>query len=394
MALSPLLLVHPAVQPLNLSVHFPFCRRKCAYCALKSRAGVSEARRAAYVARLADEIRARPERGWRTVYFGGGTPALSGLGPVLDALHDVGLAADAEFTVELHPADVHPALLDELAEGGVNRISLGVQSFDDAMLAQMGRTHSSADAMAAFGMVQRFFPNSGFDLIAGYPRPPDAAPVRKWLPQILDRLRPAHVSVYSLIREAGTRLDLDVRNGRLALPDDDEALDEISDASRILADAGLARYETSNYARAGFECRHNCAVWRGEDYVGLGDGAHGREGMLRTVGEGDGYSRETLSPQADALEREMFALRTVRGIDPDAAVRRRPALAPLLERWHEELDFAVAKGLAVRKGAAYVLTPRGMEVCDAILERLMPVADAYPPHTLTTPTPTHAHVDA
>ena len=163
---------------MNLYVHFPFCRRKCAYCALKSRAGVSAERRAAYVIRVAAEVRARPERNWHTVYFGGGTPALCDLGPIFAALRETGLAPDAEFTVELHPLDVTPCLLETLAAGGVNRISLGVQSFDDAMLAQMGRTHSSADAIAAFEMVQRVFPNSGFDLIAGYPHPSASVPLR------------------------------------------------------------------------------------------------------------------------------------------------------------------------------------------------------------------------
>ena len=356
---------------MNLYIHFPFCRRKCAYCALKSRAGGSAERRAAYVARLAAEVRARPERNWRTGYFGGGTPALCDLRPLFAALRETGLAPDAEFTVELHPLDVTPSLLEALAAGGVNRISLGVQSFDDATLTQMGRSHTVAEAVAAFEAIRRVFPNAGFDLIAGYPSPSGDNPLRLVLPPMLDRLQPAHVSVYSLIREPGTQLDRAVRQGRCALPDDAAALDEVAEVAQALADAGLARYEISNYARPGFACRHNCVVWRGEDYVGLGDGAHGREGLCRTVGEGDGYARETLSPRADALEREIFALRTSFGLDPAEAVRRHPPLAPLAEAWRRELDFAVEQGLAVRKESAYVLTPRGMEVCDAVVETLL-----------------------
>ena len=356
---------------MNLYVHFPFCRRKCAYCALLSRAGASAERRAAYVARLAAEVRARPERNWRTVYLGGGTPALCDLRPLFAALRETGLAPDAEFTVELHPSDVTPALLETLAAGGVNRISLGVQSFDDAMLAHMGRGHTSAEAIAAFEAIRRVFPNAGFDLIVGYPPPKDAEPPRTWLPSILDRLQPAHVSVYSLIREEGTRLDREVRRGRLVLPDDAVALDEVAEVAQLLVDAGLARYEISNYARPGFACRHNCAVWNGEDYVGLGEGAHGREGVLRTVGEGKDYARETLSPQEDALERTVFALRTAQGLDPETAIRRHPVLSPFRATWIRELDFAVEQGLAVRKELAYVLTPRGMEVCDAVVETLL-----------------------
>ncbi len=308
---------------------------------------------------------------WDTVYFGGGTPALCDLKPLLDVLRHI-LAPDAEFTVELHPSDVTPALLDMLAAGGVNRISLGVQSFDDAMLVQMGRCHASAEAVKAFESIKRVFPNSGFDLIVGYPALPDVVPLRTWLPPMLERLCPAHVSVYSLIRESGTLLDRDVRRGKIALPGDDAALDEVAAAERILAEAGLERYEISNYSKPGMECRHNCAVWRGEDYTGLGDGAYGREGFVRTVGEGDAYSRETLSPVQDALERELLAIRTRWGFDPDAAIRRHPVLAQYRVDWMRELAFDESQGLVVREDGAYVLTSRGREVCDAVTEGLYP----------------------
>ena len=354
---------------MNLYVHLPFCRRECAYCALHSRAGASPAARAAYVARLVDDLRARPAGPpWRTVYFGGGTPALCDLSPLFAALREWGMAPDAEFTVELHPADVTPPLLERLAAGGVNRVSMGLQSFDDATLAAMGRGVSAASAARAFMDVRRVFPNAGFDLIAGYP---DAAPLAAALPEMLERLRPAHVSLYSLIREPHTRLDRDVRQGRLALPSDDAALGEIAAAARILSAAGLTRYEISSYALPGKACRHNRAVWRGEDYVGLGEGAHGREGLVRTVGGKDGYRRETLAPRADALERALFTLRTDEGFDPDATIRRHPVLEPCRARWLDELAFAERQGLTMRKGTAHVLTSRGMEVCDSVIAALL-----------------------
>ena len=359
---------------MNLYVHFPFCRRKCAYCALKSRAGVPEKVRAGYVARLAGEIRERAVKDLRTVYFGGGTPALCDLTPLFDALHGAGLSSDVEFTIELHPLDATPGVLARLKEGGVNRISLGVQSFDDVALSCMGRTHTSREAFDAFKLIRSFFPNSGFDLIAGYPLPQDVARIADYLPSVLSSLQPVHVSLYSLIREKGTLLDRRVREGTAILPGDDVVMDEIAAAERILSAAGLQRYEISNYASPGFECRHNCAVWRGEDYIGLGDGAHGREGSVRTRGEGDTYLRETLSPLDDALERELFSLRTRWGFDPDAAIRRHPVLAPCHEAWMRELAYDVEKGLLARRGTAYVLTSRGREVCDAIEENLLPSA--------------------
>ncbi|MCQ2392329.1 MAG: coproporphyrinogen III oxidase family protein [Kiritimatiellae bacterium] len=358
----------------NLYAHFPFCRRKCAYCALKSRAGASVEARQAYVARLADEVRSLilpEEPAPTTIYFGGGSPGLCDLRPLFDALRERGLLPAAEFTVELHPNDVSPKLLETLAAGGVNRVSLGIQSFDDATLAAMGRGHTAAEAIAAYQAVQRVFPNSGFDLIVGYPTTSATSSASRTLPEIVRQLAPAHVSVYTLIRELGTKLDLDVRKGRLALPDDDAALAEYARVAETLQAAGLVRYEISNWARPGAECRHNCAVWRGEDYVGLGDGAHGRGGLVRTVGEGDAYARETLSPESDALERALITLRTCFGFDPEAAVQRHPLLASRLTAWRQELDFAVEQGLARRNGNAYCLTSRGTEVCDAVLERLL-----------------------
>ena len=357
----------------NLYAHFPFCRRKCAYCALKSRAGVSVEARQAYVVRLADEVRSLTlpeEPAPATLYFGGGSPGLCDLRPLFDALRERGLLPAAEFTVELHPTDVSPELLETLAAGGVNRVSLGVQSFDDATLAAMGRGHTAAEAIAAYQTVQRVFPNAGFDLIVGYPAP-EAPRADDSLRKIVQQLAPAHVSVYTLIREPGTKLDLDVRQGRLVLPGDDAALAEYAAVAEALKANGLVRYEISNWSRPGAECRHNCAVWRGEDYVGLGDGAHGRNGLVRTVGEVDTYAHETLSPESDALERALITFRTRFGFDPEAAVRRYPLLASRLTAWRQELDFAVEQGLARRAGCTYCLTPRGAEVCDAVLERLI-----------------------
>ena len=130
---------------MNIYVHFPFCRAKCAYCALLARAGTSAEVRAAHVARIVREL---PDGPFSTIYFGGGTPALCDLSPLLAALAPR-RRADCEFTVELHPRDAEPAMLETLRRGGVNRISLGVQCFDDASLAAMRRGHTAAEAEAA-----------------------------------------------------------------------------------------------------------------------------------------------------------------------------------------------------------------------------------------------------
>lgn len=347
----------------NLYVHFPFCRVKCAYCALHSRAGSTAEARRAYCGRMAGQITALDASpSLSTIYFGGGSPALCDLSPLFDALRTRTAVASCEFTVELHPLDAQPRVLEQLKKGGVNRISLGVQSLDNDVLKTMGRLHTAAEAEAAFRAVRAAgFANAGIDLIAGWP----GTTTESWRTTLAraTALGLDHCSVYTLIREPKTRLDLAVRRGELVLPSDDAALAQIDAARAALAEAGLMRYEISNYARPGFECRHNLAVWRGEDYVGLGDGAHGRVGLVRTASGAE----TTVTPEEDALERALFSLRTREGLSLERVARRWPILVPRLPAWRETLEFFKRQGLLQD---AYRLTPRGAEVCDSLLADL------------------------
>ena len=364
----------------NLYVHFPFCRSRCSYCSLYSRVGASPADRVAYVARIADDIAqtlkpSNPQT-LSTLYFGGGSPALCDLTPLKGALAPL-LDENTEFTVELHPLDVTSAKLDELKSIGVNRISMGVQSLDDDILRAMGRGYTASDAARAFALVKQRFDNAGIDLILGYPGDPTTrnaeallAPLANW------GLR--HCSVYSLQNERGLK----------GVPDDEMVLDGMKSAAQFLKSIGLERYEISNYAASGFECRHNFAVWRGEDYVGLGEGACGREGLKRTrgilqnsvngergtgngePGTGNGerggnrliaYKTTEVAPLEDLKERTLFRLRTRDGIDSSH-----------FPEWRPTLDRFVAEGLLVKVSEfVYRLTERGTEVCDAILEELV-----------------------
>ena len=264
----------------------------------------------------------------------------------------------SEFTVELHPLDVSDGLLDMLKDGGVNRISMGVQSLDDSVLADMGRGCDFCGIERAFAAVKRRFDNAGIDLIVGYPGETAALSPRH---ARLDKWGLRHCSVYSLMVEENTRLWKDVRDGRTHVPDDETVMDRLGIVASFLADIGLERYEISNYAVPGFECRHNLAVWRGEDYVGLGEGAWGRMGLMRTVDYGfPSQSVEELSPERDAKERAIFSLRTRYGLDTAA-----------FPQWREVLDRFVALGQLDRKDSVYRLTDRGREVCDAILAEIV-----------------------
>lgn len=357
----------------NLYVHFPFCRRKCSYCALHSRAGVPRAERDAYIRRIAAEIgggldgagAGGPGRGaLKTVYFGGGSPAWCDLRPLGDVLRPH-LGAGAEFTVELHPLDVTEDALSMLADLGVNRISMGVQSLDDDILADMGRGYAADDAERAFARIRRRFDNAGIDLIVGYPSPRIGRPTGGGEPG-LARLKNwglRHCSVYSLILEERTRLWRQYGPGAPQahrLPTDDQALDALREVAGLLSELGLRRYEISSFAVPGFECRHNLSVWRGEDYIGLGDGAFGRLGRRRTSVM-DGVRAETeVDVLADRKERALFRLRTRDGLD-----------ATGFPEWGQALEKFVQEGLLTHENSVYLLTDRGTEVCDSILAELV-----------------------
>ena len=331
----------------NLYVHFPFCRRKCSYCTLYSRTGVAQADRDAYVRALAEELKTRgvrPET-LKTIYFGGGSPALCDLTPLLTSLHPqpsslLAPSSSPEFTVELHPLDVTDELLKRLRDGGVNRISMGVQSLDDGILSAMGRGYTFAEAERAFYRVKEHFENAGIDLIVGYPGEtaaltPRHARLAKW------GLK--HCSVYALQNERGLK----------GVVDDETVMNRLATTAAFMKDIGLERYEISNYAVPGYECRHNLAVWRGEDYVGLGEGACGRIGRDRTR---NGKVVETVSPEKDEIERRIFRLRTTEGLDASGH-----------PEWGQTLEKGLQTGLLVKSGDIYRLTARGLEVCDSIL---------------------------
>ncbi len=368
----------------NLYVHFPFCRAKCAYCALHSRAGSTPANRKAYCLNIAKAISTMgtdpsfmgADPSLSTIYFGGGSPAICDLAPIFHSLKSLGSVPTSEgavpmgggglspeFTVELHPLDVTPEVMGMLKNGGVNRISLGVQSLDDDVLKAMGRLHTAADAEAAFHVIREAgFRNVGIDLIAGWP----GVTAESWR-TTLDRataLGLDHCSVYTLIREPKTRLDLAVRRGKVSLPSDDAALTQIDAAREALADAGLFRYEISNYSRPGYECRHNMSVWQGEDYIGLGEGAHGRCGLVRT----ESGVETRVTPEEDAVERAIFSLRTRKGLSLEHIAERWPILRTKIPVWREALEFYKRQGL-VRD--SYRLTSRGTEVCDSIIADLL-----------------------
>jgi coproporphyrinogen III oxidase-like Fe-S oxidoreductase len=260
-----------------------------------------------------------------------------------------------EWTVELHPTTCTPALLETLATLGVNRLSIGVQSFHDPTLLACNRRHTVAQAKAAITLARSIIPDTGIDLIAGLPGV-DAAQWQATLETALAFDLP-HLSIYALSIDEGS---LWHRQGRQE-PSPDLLCDVLASAEALLASAGLERYETSNYAKPGYRCQHNLNTWHGGDYLGLGEGAASRLGRRRRDGSGQ---ITTLSPLDDALERALTHLRLNEGFSIAAILQRFPLLEPYRKGWEANLAFLQSHALLDAKGAP---TTRGYEVLDALI---------------------------
>ena len=268
-------------EPLALYVHWPFCVSKCPYCDFNShvRESVDQAAwRAALLADLRHEAALLPGRPVSSIFFGGGTPSLmppETVAAVIAAAEGAwGLTDDCEITLEANPNSVEVANFAALARAGVNRVSIGVQSFDAEILHFLGRAHSGDEARRAIAAAQEHFARVSFDLI--YARPGQT--LAAWEAELNDALGfgTGHLSLYQLTIEPGTRFATLAAKGDLVIPDGDTAADLFDATQAITRAAGLPRYEVSNHARPGAESRHNLLYWRGHDYAGIGPGAHSR----------------------------------------------------------------------------------------------------------------------
>jgi len=266
--------------PHSLYLHVPFCVSKCPYCDFNSHVGL-EGLFESYSRALVSEIRlwGRELGAPRldTVFIGGGTPSRVPAGQIRAALDAVResfvLAPDAEVTLEANPQSAESDKMEAWLAAGVNRLSLGFQSLDSGALGFLERAHTADEAVDVFGRARTAgFGNVSCDLIFAIP----GLTTSRWeevLAAVL-QLGPDHVSAYELTPEVGTRLGADVASGRTLMPDDEVKLDQYAAAEMLLAAAGLARYEVSNWARPGRECRHNMAYWSGVPYAAAGAGAH------------------------------------------------------------------------------------------------------------------------
>ena len=354
-------------------VHWPYCRAKCPYCDFNSYVAQSSLdyklwlksyqSELAYYAQLCDQSHSGASL--TSIFFGGGTPSLMPAQLVGDVISSIAqhwrLSDDCEITIEANPTSVEMAKMDDLAQLGVNRVSLGVQSFDDEVLKFLGREHSAAQAKRAYeGLKQRFLRTS-MDFIY-------ARPQQDWLSwsrelELALALEPEHLCLYQLTIEANTGFEQQVRQGLWQPLDDDDAALLFEKSRARLAQNKLEAYEVSNHALKGQESRHNLTYWRMQDYIGIGPGAHGRithKGQKYATQQhrapqiwlercqSQGHATRTLNPlSADEqqLEALLMGLRLAEGVSFDRvkAVIDQARLDQLIASQDVILDQGVLK---------------------------------------------------
>jgi putative oxygen-independent coproporphyrinogen III oxidase len=393
-----------------LYIHIPFCRARCAYCDFNSYAGLTHVH-APYIDAVAAEARWLAQRFVHpitTIYLGGGTPTVlpvSLLNQLLTTCRDAfAVREGAEISIEANPGTVSPTILRALRRLGVNRISLGAQSFEPHELAMLGRIHSAEDVGLAVRQAwQAGFDNLNLDLIFGLPTQ-DISGWRATVERAL-MLTPQHLSLYSLTVEEGTRLYDRIQRGDLPEPDPDLAADMAELAGEMLSTAGFQQYEISNWSLPGFECAHNLVYWRNRPYLGLGAGAHSSSGDRRwwNVRSVDAYlERLSVPPPIEELvqqtrdvqgtrvwdapavegvevldravqmgETMMLGLRLTREGVTDASFRQRFG-SSMTDVFGDAIREMVGLGLLIWEAERLCLTPRGRLLGNRVFARFLP----------------------
>ncbi|MGW8565533.1 radical SAM family heme chaperone HemW [Isoptericola sp. NPDC055881] len=389
-------------RPFGVYVHVPFCTVRCGYCdfntytAAELGGGANQAayattalREVALAARVLDDagLGGRPVS---TVFFGGGTPTMlpaADLARVLRGVDDAwGLADDAEVTTEANPDSVTPESLQVLADAGFTRVSFGMQSAVPHVLATLERTHDPRRVPDVVRWARDAGLDVSLDLIYGTP----GESLDDWRTSLEAVLATGvdHVSAYALVVEPGTKMHAQVRRGEVALPDEDDQAAKYELADDLLTEAGLGWYEVSNWARGPeHACRHNQAYWRGDDWWGVGPGAHSyvagaddgehagvrwwnvkhprRYAALLEDGSSPGAGRELLTTAEAQLERVLLGVRVREGLDVDALdPSRRAAVAGLVAR-------GLLDGVEAVRGRV-VLTRQGRLLADSVVRELTP----------------------
>ncbi len=375
-----------SAEPLGLYLHLPFCRAKCSYCHFAISPGVASAeRQRRYVQALLEEIEAAPGGAADTLYLGGGTPSLLAIEHLeklcrrLRSRH--GLPDGAETTLEANPRDLDAASLEALVGLGINRLSLGAQSFDPAVLREMGRDHAPDDVFGCVEAARRAgFRSVSIDLILGWP----GESRERWGGSLaaVETLSLDHVSLYLLEVSGRNLLSHRADRGRLSLPPDDLVVDLYHESRAQLAALGLQQYEISNFARPGHQSSHNLKYWRDQPFLGLGMSAHSSLGggrfwnqasfgaYCRAVESGGGAAARaggrTLSLRDRWTEALFMALRLREGVDLGRFLRL--YRVDPMETFREGLGPSFDAGLIELRGDRLRLTDAGLLLANEVFQ--------------------------
>lgn len=374
----------------GIYIHWPFCEAKCPYCDFNSHVSRSIDQAAWKTAYLAELKRYALETQGRTVtsvFFGGGTPSLMNPDTVAAVIAEIKAlwptANDLEITLEANPGSVEAGRFKAYRDGGVSRISMGIQALNDTDLKRLGRIHSTAEALAAFDIARNTFERVSFDLI--YARQNQT--LEDWEAELNQALKLSidHLSLYQLTIEDGTAFGDRYALGKLrGLPDDDLGADMFDLTQDVCGAAGMPAYEVSNHARDGAQSRHNLIYWRYGDYLGIGPGAHGRltiagrrsatvcysnpKRWLESVNENTAeQSREALTSADEATEFLLMGLRLRDGIDTDRYTRL--AGNPLNA---SVLTHLADIGMIETANSRLIVTDQGFRVLNSVISALLP----------------------
>lgn len=346
-----------------LYLHVPFCVKRCAYCDFATQAiPANDERIDAYIEDLCLRIRRKAKEGelasLETVYIGGGTPTHIGMSRLSMLLYTLSLSMrlepDVECSMEANPESLTGAMVRDIWALGVNRLSIGVQSFDDKVLSILGRAHSAETAKQAVAFAHERFDNVSVDLMCGIPG--QSLESFEASVKTAVELGVSHVSVYPLTIEPHTPFDAMVLSGQLEEPDDDEEADHMQAAAHILTQAGFERYEVASYAKPGYQCKHNIAYWTGVPYLGLGRSAasmtQNAEHRMRVQ---DGQVTDDLNAAEMLAEDMMLGMRMSRGISDKLVARA----AQVLPNTPNVLEQLARDGLVNHVGVRWQPTERG-----------------------------------
>lgn len=384
-------------RPLGVYVHWPFCKSKCPYCDFNSHVREQidlSAWKKAYLTELKSYQELLQDEPFevKSIFFGGGTPSLMPVDLVASVIEEIQklwpVSESLEITLEANPTSVEIEKFRSLSSAGVNRVSIGVQSFNPADLAFLGREHSADEAKRAIEAAQSCFGRFSFDLI--YARPGQT--LDTWRAELEEALTfdPSHISLYQLTIEKGTAFYTAYQQKKFELPSLDLSADLYDMTGEILGQRDIHRYEVSNYARAGHESQHNLIYWRYQDYIGIGPGAHGRclfagarkaiqnhrapEIYLERVAtQKTGMTKETILTSDEIyLEMMMMGLRLAEGIELS---RIKNLTGKGLDDWvpAAQLGALIEGGFLMRTDSRLVPTDQGLLLLNQVLEKVCQV---------------------